>query len=61
MKIGFQRTSEDSNIYQKSKGDHILICEVFVDDIIFGGDDEMSHVFADEMKKEFEMSLIGEI
>lgn len=34
---------------------------MFVDDIIFGGDDEMSHAFVDEMKKEFEMSLIGEI
>lgn len=60
VKIGFQRTSEDSNIYLKSEGDQILICEVFVDDIIFGGDDKMSHAFVDEMK-EFEISLIGEI
>lgn len=61
MNIGFQRTSEDSNIYLKSEGDQILICEVFLHDIIFGGDDKTSHVFADEMKKEFKMSLIGEI
>lgn len=61
MKIGFERTSEDSNIYLKSEGDQILICEVFCDDIIFGGDDKMSHEFANEMKKEFEMSLTGEI
>lgn len=61
VKIGFERTSEDSNIYLKSEEDQILICEVFVDDIIFGGDDKMIHEFADEMKKEFEMSLIGEI
>lgn len=61
VKIGFERTSEDSNIYLKSEGDQILICEVFVDDIIFGGDDKMSHAFADEMKKALEMSLIREI
>lgn len=48
VKIGFQRTSEDNNIYLKSKGDQILICELFVDDIIFRGDDEMSHAFADK-------------
>lgn len=61
VKIRFERTSEDSNIYMKSKGEHILICEVFVDDIIFAGDDNMSHAFVDEMKKEFEMSLIREM
>ncbi|GLJ42626.1 hypothetical protein SUGI_0883470 [Cryptomeria japonica] len=61
VKIGFERTSEDSNIYLKSEGDQILICKVFVDDIIFGGDEKMSHDFIDEVKKEFEMSLIGEI
>lgn len=39
----------------------MLIAEVFVDDIIFGGNDDMSMTFVDEMKEEFEMSLIGEI
>ncbi|GLJ30903.1 hypothetical protein SUGI_0614950 [Cryptomeria japonica] len=59
IKIGFQRTSEDNNIYLKTEGDKMLIAEVFVDDIIFGGNDNMSMTFADEMKEEFEMSLIG--
>lgn len=61
MKIGFLRTSDDSNIYLKSKGDEILVSEVFVDDIIFGGNDVVSNSFTDEMKIEFEMSLVGEI
>ncbi|GLJ06696.1 hypothetical protein SUGI_0045460 [Cryptomeria japonica] len=61
MKIGFLRTSDDSNIYLKFEGDKILVSEVFVDDIIFGGNDDMSNNFADEMKNEFEMSLVGEI
>lgn len=43
MKIGFPRTSDNSNIYLKSKGDEILVSEVFVDDIIFGGNDDMSN------------------
>lgn len=34
VNIRFERTSEDSNIYLKSEGDQILICEVFVDDIV---------------------------
>lgn len=59
--IGFNTTSNDNNIYLKVEGENILITEVFVDNIIFGGDDEMSMYFDDEMKKEFEMSMIGEL
>ena len=33
----------------------------FFDDIIFGGNDEESKKFVEEMKKEFEMSMIGEM
>jgi hypothetical protein len=40
----------------------MLIIVVYVDDIIFGSnDDEMSQRFAEEMKKEFEMSMLGEL
>ena len=34
---------------------------IFVDDIVFGGNDEESDKFAEEMKNEFEMSMIGEM
>lgn len=61
IKIGFQCTKEDSNIYLKTNGDKVLIDEVFLDDIIFGGDDGLCMAFSEEMKKEFEMSLIGGI
>ena len=47
----------DSNIYWKEIDDGLI----FVDDIIFGGNDDESDKFAEEMKKEFEMSMIGEI
>ncbi len=32
-----------------------------MDDIIYGGDDKMSLDFANEMQKEFEISMIGEM
>ena len=38
-----------------------MILVIFFDDIIFGGDDDESDKFVEEMKKEFEMSTIGEI
>lgn len=42
-------------------GDNIITVEVYVDDIIFGSDNEkMSKEFAKRMQQEFEMSLLGE-
>ena len=43
----------------KNKG--ILISKIFVDDIIFGGQDALCKDFANKMKQEFEMSMFGEI
>ena len=58
---GFKKGNVDSNIYIKMNQDNILIIEVYVDDIIFGSDnDELSHIFAKDMQKEFKMSLLGE-
>lgn len=34
---------------------------MYVDDIIFGGDNDVCNKFAKEMQKEFEMSMIGEL
>ena len=40
----------------------MIIAEVYVDDIIFGIDDEkMSKDFSSRMQQEFEMSLLGEL
>lgn len=52
---------EDSNLYWKETNDGLMILVIFVDDIIFGGNDEESKKFAEEMKKEFEMSMIWEM
>ena len=40
----------------------MIIIEVYVDDIIFGSDDDiMSHQFSKDMQSQFEISLLGEL
>ena len=42
--------------------DNLTIIEVYVDDIIFGSnDDRLSKDFATKMQSEFEMSMIGKL
>ena len=62
MKIGFEKTNDNINMYLQTKGGKgILLVGFFVDDIIFGGQDTLCKSFANEIKKEFEMSMFGEI
>eukprot|EP00253_Pinus_taeda_P004992 PITA_04992 len=57
---GFSKGSTDINLYIKIDNDKLLILVVYVDDIIFGSNEEdMSQNFASVMQKEFEMSLLG--
>eukprot|EP00253_Pinus_taeda_P021924 PITA_21924 len=59
---GFSKGSVDSNLYIKIENDKLLILVVYVDDIIFGSNEEaMSQIFALVTQKEFEMSLLGEL
>ena len=52
LNIGFERTNDNNNLYlKKKKGKGILLSEIFVDDIIFGGQDILCNAFANEMKK----------
>ena len=54
--------STDNNLYIKVTQDNILLIEVYVDDIIFGSDDDrLSHKFSKDMQNEFEMSLLREL
>jgi hypothetical protein len=49
---GFKRGTTDSNLYIKIDNAEMLIIVVYVDDIIFGSnDDRMSQKFAEEMQK----------
>jgi hypothetical protein len=62
QQAGFRKGSADINLYIKVSQGNILLIEVYVDDIIFGSDDDMlSQKFAKDMQSEFEMSLLGEL
>ena len=55
-----QKGSVDNNLYIKVSKGNILLIEVYVDDIIFGSDDDrLRQKFAKDMQNEFEMSLLG--
>ena len=61
-KQGYKRGVSDSNMYIKFEYNNMVIIIIYVDDIIFGGDLQMlSGNFSSEMKKEFEMSMLGEL
>jgi hypothetical protein len=45
-----------------NQGTDKLISQIYVDDIIFGATlNSLAHEFSEEMKQEFEMSMIGEL
>ena len=49
-KLGHRKGMEDSNLYWKEIDDGLMILEIFFDDIIFGGNDDESDKFEEEMK-----------
>jgi hypothetical protein len=60
--VGFRKGSAYINLYIKVTQDIILLIEVYVDDIIFGrNDDSLREKFAKDMQNEFEMSLLGDL
>jgi hypothetical protein len=59
---GFTRGQADQTLFIINQGTHKLIAQIYVDDIIFGATlDSLAHEFSEEMKQEFEMSMIGEL
>ena len=62
IQISFQRTNDNSNLYVKEGLDKkIVIKEIFVDDTIFIGNDDLCKEFAKKMSKDFYMSMFCEI
>ena len=59
---GFKRGNADSTLFiQRDKKD-LVVAQVYVDDIVFGStNDTLAKSFANEMKKIFEMSMMGEL
>jgi len=58
----FSSSHVDRNRFTRKWGNNLLIPQIYVDDIVFGATiDSHAHEFVTEMKKEFEMSMIGEL
>ena len=59
---GFMRAAIESSLYLKFEDKNMINFVVYVDDIIFGSNLQIPSVnFAFEMKKELEMSMLGEL
>jgi hypothetical protein len=62
QQVEFRKGSAGNNLYIKVSQGNILLIEVYVDDIMFGSDDDrLSQKFAKDRQNEFEMSLLREI
>ncbi|WVZ97331.1 hypothetical protein U9M48_042879 [Paspalum notatum var. saurae] len=62
LKSGFAMGSVDKTLFLLSRGGDTLIVQIYVDDIIFGGSSHaLVSSFAEQMSREFEMSLMGEL
>jgi hypothetical protein len=52
----------DTTLFTKEVNGELFICQIYVDDIIFGStNDALSHEFSTMMSREFETSMIGEL
>ena len=60
---GFKRGYTDQTLFVKNDEDYLLIAQVYVDDIVLFGVtiDARAIEFSEEMKKEFEMSMVGSL
>ncbi|KAJ9544189.1 hypothetical protein OSB04_023896 [Centaurea solstitialis] len=59
---GFKKSSVDSTLYLMKEGEHIMVIQIYVDDIIFGSTSrELCKKFETVMTEEFKISMMGEI
>ena len=62
MKKGFKPGSLDPTLFTKSYDGELFVCQIYVDDIIFGSTNHAINVeFENLMTKEFAMSMMGEL
>ncbi|WVZ97461.1 hypothetical protein U9M48_042998 [Paspalum notatum var. saurae] len=62
LKSGFVMGLVDKTLFLLSRGGDTTIVRIYVDDIIFGGSSHaLVFSFAEQMSREFEMSLMGEL
>jgi hypothetical protein len=59
---GFQMGKADQTLFLLRQGKEILIVQVYVDDNVFGGSsNSLVARFAEDMSRDFEMSMMGEL
>ena len=59
---GFKRGYANWTLFVKNDEDYLLVVQVYVNDIVVGATiDDRAIEFSKEMKKEFEMSMVGEL
>jgi hypothetical protein len=59
---GYVRGGIDQTLFVKKNLNEIMIAQIYVDDIVFGGtSNQMVEQFVQHMRSEFEMSLVGEL
>ena len=62
MDHGFKRVQANRTLFVKRDEKSLLVAQVYVDDIVFGSTiDHLAHEFSEEMKREFEMSMVGKL
>jgi hypothetical protein len=62
IKQDFKRGMVDITLFTKDIDRDLFICQIHVDDIIFGStNDALSHEFTTMMSRKFEVSMIGEL
>jgi hypothetical protein len=62
LKNGFEIGKADSTLFIQRNGNDIIVCQIYVDDIIFGStNDKFCEEFSGIMTKIFEMSMMGEL
>ena len=59
---GFKRGQAGRTLFVKRDEKSLIVAQVYADDIVFGSTiDHLAHEFLEEMKREFEMSMVGEL
>ena len=59
---GFKIGKVHTTLFTKGIGKDLFVCQIYVDDIIFGSTNPSFYEeFGEMMSREFEMSMIGEL
>ena len=60
--MGSRKVQANQTLFIKRDEKSLLVAQVYVNDIVFGSTfDHLAHEFSKEMKREFEMSMVGKL